>query len=75
MYLVEQNAKVGVIDKSGLSAVSLMIEKMPPVAKKALDQFHKTDRPNRKQYFFLNLLEPVKPGQHNVFAKTPMEVC
>ena len=31
-------------------------------AKLALDQFHTTDRANRKQYFHLHRLEPRKPG-------------
>lgn len=72
---MEINIDVGVVDSSGLSALTLMVDKMPPVAKKALDCFHKTDRPNRKQYFYLNLLEPTQPGNNSVLAKTPMQVC
>lgn len=74
LFLVEQGATVGVLDSSGLSALTLMIEKMPPTAKVALDQFHVTDRPNRKQYFYLNLLEPIQPGTITQYAKTPMQV-
>lgn len=73
LFLVEINIDVGVVDSSGLSALTLMVDKMPPVAKKALDCFHKTDRPNRKQYFYLNLLEPTQPGNNSVLAKTPMQ--
>jgi len=65
---------VGVCDSSGLSALTLMIDKMPPTAKYALDQYHVTDRPNRKQYFYLNLLEPIQPGMIHQVAKTPMQV-
>ena len=74
LYLVEQGATVGVCDSSGLTALTLMIDKMPPTAKYALDQYHVTDRPNRKQYFYLNLLEPVQPGLIQHIAKTPMQV-
>ena len=35
-----------------------MVEKMPAVANKALDQFHVTNRGSRQQFFFLNYLEP-----------------
>ena len=74
LILVEEGAQVGVCDASGLSAITLMIEKMPPVAKEALNQLHRTDRPNRKQYFYLNLLEPQLPGLTNCFARSPMVV-
>ena len=40
-----------------------MIVKMPPVAKEGLDQLHVMDRANRKQYFYLNLLEPYNSGR------------
>ena len=66
---------MGVRASSGLTALTLMIQKMPPVANKALDHFHRTDRPNRKQYFYLHLLEPSLPGQLDAIAKTPMQVC
>lgn len=45
-------------DDCGVTAMTLLITKMPPVAKEALDQFHTTDRANRKQYYYLNYLEP-----------------
>ena len=54
--------------------MSLMISKMPPVAKEALDQFHTTDRANRKQYYYLNYLEPSRPSNcHDCDAKTPLQ--
>ena len=51
-----------------------MIQKMPLVAREALQQFHSTDRANRKQYFYLNYLETKKPGEERSYAKLPMEV-
>ncbi|CAD5123450.1 DgyrCDS11796 [Dimorphilus gyrociliatus] len=59
---LDDPAPAGVIDDSGQSAVVLMITKMPPVAKLALDQFHTTDRANRRQFYHLNHLEPKKAG-------------
>ena len=73
-YLIEQGVPVGVCDSSGLPALTLMIQKMPLVAKEALQQFHSTDRANRKQYFYLNYLETKKPGEEISSAKLPMEV-
>ncbi|RUS78045.1 hypothetical protein EGW08_014184 [Elysia chlorotica] len=43
-------------DYQGQRAITWMITKMAPVAHEALNQFHMTDRPNRKQYFSLNHL-------------------
>ena len=73
-YLVKVGANVAVYDSSGLSALSLMIEKMPPVAQKALNQYHQTDRANRKQYFYLSLLEADLTGNICKVAKSPLEV-
>ncbi|KAI8478980.1 LON peptidase N-terminal domain and RING finger protein 2 [Branchiostoma belcheri] len=75
-YLVEQGAEAGVQDYSGQACITHMITKMPPVAKEALNQFHPTDRANRKQYYYLNNIEPVLPGEAaDSLASTPMEVA
>jgi len=42
----------------GLHTLCAMVNKMPGVAYRALDQFHVTNRANRQQFFFLNYLEP-----------------
>lgn len=73
--LIERSAEAGVADDSGMTALVLMITKMPNVAKKALNQFYSTDRANRKQYFYLNQLEPAVPTcMSNGCAKTALEV-
>ncbi|XP_078688569.1 uncharacterized protein LOC144920272 isoform X10 [Branchiostoma floridae x Branchiostoma belcheri] len=82
-YLVEQGAEAGVQDYSGQACITHMITKMPPVAKEALNQFHPTDRANRKQYYYLNNIEPVLPEAFkkisgeaaDSLASTPMEVA
>ena len=56
-YLVEQGVPVGVFDETGLSALALMIEKMPNIAKESLEQFVSIDRAFRKEYYYLNYLE------------------
>nr|XP_039272918.1 transient receptor potential channel pyrexia-like isoform X2 [Styela clava] len=84
-WLVENGANVGVTDDSGLSCMTHMITKMGPVARDALDTFHKMDRTNRRQYFHLNLLEhditddkritrSKEQGIHGSLAKTPLQV-
>jgi len=73
--LIEHNAPVGVVDNSGQPALTWMIDKMAPVAKEALDQLHSCDRANRIQLFFLNHLEPLKPGERRQGeAKMPVSV-
>lgn len=47
---------------------------MAPVAKEALDQLHTCDRANRKQYFYLNHLEPIKPGRDAMCEYTAMQL-
>ena len=74
--LVSLDVRAGVCDENGITAMSLMVAKMPPVAKEALDQFHSLDRANRKQYYYLNHLEPGKPGERereHILAKTPLQ--
>ena len=56
-YLIERGAPAGVFDESGLSAVALLIEKLPKVAKDALEQFVVIDRAFRKEYYYLSYLE------------------
>lgn len=70
-FLIELKSAAGVQDNAGNCAMSLMISKMPPVAKEALDQFHTTDRANRKQYYYLNYLEPTRTSES--YAKTPLQ--
>jgi len=74
-YLIDEGAPAGVQDSTGSSVMSFMISKMPPVAKEALDQFHSTDRGNRRQYFYLNHLEPVHPNEEGAYvscARSPL---
>lgn len=56
-YLLERGAPAGVFDQSGLSAVALLIEKLPKVAHEALQQFVTIDRAFRKEYYYLSYLE------------------
>lgn len=72
--LLRHGVSAGVSDENGVTVLSLMVSKMPPVAKDALDQFHSLDRANRKQYYYLNHLAPRKSGEkEHVLAKTPLE--
>lgn len=73
--LVERSAEANVADDSGMTALVMMISKMPSVAKEALNQFYSTDRANRKQYFYLNYLEPPVPTcMSSGCARTALEV-
>ncbi|CAL8297716.1 unnamed protein product [Merluccius merluccius] len=58
LVLLELGADAGVKDSDGQLCISAMIGRMPAVARVALGQFHVTDRMTRKQFFYLNLLEP-----------------
>ena len=55
-------------DDTGMSAIALMVEKMPHIAVDALDQFLLHDSAFRKDYFYLNYLEndPKKWREENI---------
>ena len=73
-FLINAGASAAVYDSQGNSVISLLIERLPSVALKALDQFHLKDRINRKQFFYLNCLEPRREEDAPTQAKTPLEV-
>ena len=73
--MINEGASAAVSDSQGNSVISLLIEKLPSVALKALDQFHLKDRINRKQYFYLNCLETRTQADGPNQAKTPLEVA
>jgi hypothetical protein len=73
-FLINAGASAAVYDSQGNSVISLLIERLPSVALKALDQFHLKDRINRKQFFYLNCLEPRREEDAPTRAKTPLEV-
>eukprot|EP00795_Rhopilema_esculentum_P015771 gene15771-7069_t len=55
--LMEKGAPVGIYNDVGISALSIMVEKMPDVAKLALEQFQQIDNAIRRKYYYLNYLE------------------
>ncbi|XP_070555880.1 transient receptor potential cation channel subfamily V member 3-like isoform X2 [Ptychodera flava] len=71
--LLELGADPADIDENGQPALVLMVTKMPPVAREALDHFHRTDRANRKQFYDLHALEPVDPENTKNIWRTPMQ--
>lgn len=71
--LLERKASVGNMDSNGNKILSWMINKMPPVAYDALSQYHSTDRPNRKQCLYLNLL--VQDIQNDGITQSPLQVA
>ncbi|KAM3929339.1 uncharacterized protein RB166_007111 isoform 1-T2 [Leptodactylus fuscus] len=72
--LLNLKCDASVQDDTGLSCLTMMVVNMPPVANLALDQFLTKDRTNRKQHFFLNLVEPQTSGFKGTQAKSPLEV-
>ncbi|KAM4027277.1 uncharacterized protein ACNLHF_023083 isoform 3-T5 [Anomaloglossus baeobatrachus] len=72
--LLNLKCDASVQDDTGLSCLTMMVVNMPPVACLALDQFHTKDRANRKQRFYLNLVEPQTSGFKGTQAKSPLEV-
>lgn len=70
-------------DDGGTSALTLMVEKMPDVAKIALGQFQMVDKALRKKFYYLNYLETdvwrrmaTREGKalRMSCARTPLEV-
>ncbi|KAM9308458.1 uncharacterized protein PAF06_012666 [Gastrophryne carolinensis] len=72
--LLNLKSDASVQDDTGQSCLTMMVLNMPPVALLALDQFHIKDRPNRKQHFYLNYVEPQTTGFKKTQAKSPLEV-
>ena len=73
--LIELGVPAGVYDKDGEMAVSLLVIKMPDVAKLALDQFYSEDNINHKMYYFLNYLEGSRVVDGRYSARTPLEAA
>lgn len=73
--LIDLGIPAGVYDKDGEMALSLLIIKMPDVAKLALDQFYSEDNINHKRYFFLNYLEGSRVVDGRSSARTPLEAA
>ncbi|KAM5158169.1 uncharacterized protein ACMZJ9_009416 [Mantella aurantiaca] len=72
--LLNLKCDASVQDDTGLSCLTMMVLNMPPVAFVALDQFLTKDRPNRKQRFYLNYVEPQTSDFKETQAKSPLEV-
>ena len=73
--LINEGAPAGVYDNLGNSALCLLIEKIPEVALKAMDQFHSADTINRTEFYFLNYLEGTKLKEQKTPARTPLEIA
>ena len=73
--LIDLGVPAGVYDKDGEMAVSLLVIKMPDVAKLALDQFYSEDNINHKRYYFLNYLEGSRVVDGRSSARTPLEAA
>ncbi|XP_052264627.1 transient receptor potential cation channel subfamily A member 1-like isoform X2 [Dreissena polymorpha] len=73
--LLELEAPVGLTDNKGQSIINWMITKMPPVALDALQQLLVRDRPNRKQYFYLNALVNDVEKDQDLTVQLPLQVA
>ncbi|XP_022090577.1 uncharacterized protein LOC110979250 isoform X2 [Acanthaster planci] len=72
--LLEMGADASDIDNAGQTALVQLICKMPAVAKEALDQFHRCDRANRKQYYDIHFVEPTKPDDKAPKSRSALQV-
>jgi len=83
--LMELDAPAGVYDDTGTTCLTHMIEKMPSVAKDALEQFQKVDKASRTVRYYLSYLETEKwnmlkkkrtgGGWRVLTKREPLEVC
>ena len=81
--MLEKGAPAGIFNDGGMSCLAVMIEKMPDVAKMALEQFQHFDNAIRRKYYYLNYLEletwksiENKKGRplRQSFARSPLQV-
>ncbi|XP_033645157.1 uncharacterized protein LOC117304686 isoform X3 [Asterias rubens] len=72
--LLELGSDASDTDKTGQTSLVLLISKMPAVAKEGLDQFHRCDRANRKQYYDHHYVEPIGPDDPKPKARSAIQV-
>ncbi|OCT75011.1 transient receptor potential cation channel subfamily A member 1 isoform X1 [Xenopus laevis] len=72
--LINLKSDAGVQDNTGQSCMTLLVMNMPPVAFLALDQFFIKDRANRRQHFYLNLVQPRTADFDGSQARSPLEM-
>lgn len=76
-FLLDIGAPAGVYDNNGNSALACLLEKIPSVAYRALEQFRTSNTSLKQSYMYLSHLETdttVKNQKSEKFAKTPLEI-
>ena len=76
-FLLDIGAPAGVYDNNGNSALTCLLEKIPSVAYRALEQFRTSKISLKQSHMYLSHLETdtsVKNPKAEKFAKTPLEI-
>ena len=76
-FLLDIGAPAGVYDNNGNSALNCLLEKIPSVAYRALEQFRTSKISLKQSHMYLSHLETdtsVKNPKAEKFAKTPLEI-
>lgn len=73
--LIEEGAASCLLDSSGSSALSVLIDRLPHLALEALDQLHTSDIITMKESYFLNFLEASRKKIETKKTRTPLETA
>ena len=73
--LIDEGSSSCLLDTSGNSALSVIIDRLPQLALEALNQLHTTDVITRKEFYYLNFLETSRMKLETKKARTPLETA
>lgn len=73
--LIDEGAASCLLDSSGNSALSVLIDRLPHLALDALNQLHTTDIITLKESYYLNFLEASRMSLETKKARTPLETA
>lgn len=73
--LIDEGASSWLLDASGNSALSVLIDRLPHLSLDALDQLHATDVITQKEFYYIHFLESSRIKLETKKARTPLETA
>jgi hypothetical protein len=73
--LIDEGASSCLLDTSGNSALSVLIDKLPHLSLEALNQLHMTDVITMKEFYYINFLEASRMKLETKKTRTPLETA
>ena len=73
--MIDEGASSCLLDISGNSALSVLIDKLQHLSLEALNQLHMTDIITRKEFYYINFLEASRMRLETKKTRTPLETA